>query len=144
MINAQIKQSVTVACVQFLGYYFKNVLLVVLLHEPVLIRFNDPLRCYRPCGFLPPQVNWSVLIGLKTHPSGGRQVTPKVTKCTVHQSKWVHQQPRGHRHTPRLRGVRGPAHLWPGQPSLSSLHNKMFPSTLMNLFSFCKTTESCK
>lgn len=39
----------------------------------------------------------------------------------------VHQQLRGHRHTPQPSGVRGQAHLWPGQPSSSSLHHQTLP-----------------
>lgn len=103
-----------------------------LLLESVLIRLNDPLRKHDPCGFLTPRVNWSVLKLLK-----GTSVCCPACDTKGHQMHCprVHQQPCGHRHTPRLRGVRGSTHLWPGQPSLSSLH-KMFPSTLMTLFPF--------
>lgn len=90
-----------------------------------------------PCGLQPPQVNWSALIRLKTHPSAVRPATPKVTQNALSATRpRVHQRPRGHRHTPLLwgGGVRGQPHLWPGQPSLWWLHNKMFPSTLINVF----------
>lgn len=69
-----------------------------------LIRFNDPLRWHRPCGFLPRQVNWSVPTGLKTHPSAVRQVTPKVTKCTVHESMSSSSVPWSPAHSAAQRG----------------------------------------
>lgn len=75
------------------------------------------------------------LNGSETHPSAVRPVTPGVMWCTGRQ---FINSPAGQRHTPQLRGgrVRGESSLWPGRPSLSSCHNKMFPSVLMNLFLF--------
>lgn len=75
------------------------------------------------------------LNGSETHPSAVRPVTPGVMWCTGRQ---FINSPSGQQHTPRLRGgqVRGESSLWPGRPSLSSCHNKMFPSVLMNRFLF--------
>lgn len=110
----------------------ESIFFCFLLLESVLIRLNDPLRKHNPRGFLTPRVNWSVLRLVK-----GTSVCCPACDTKGHQMHCprVHQQPCGHRHTPRLRGVRGWTHLWPGQPSLLSLH-KMFPSTLMTLFLF--------
>lgn len=48
----------------------------------------------------------------------------------------VHQQPRGHRHTPQPSGVRGRAQLWPGRPSSSSLHHQTLPLWTTELVHF--------
>lgn len=72
------------------------------------------------------------LNGSKTHPSAVRPLTPEVMWCTVREfinSPVVSGTLRGSGEAE----VRGCFHLWPGRPSLSSWHNRMFPSVLINL-----------
>lgn len=86
-----------------------------------------------PGGVLPRQGSIDQFLkGSKTHPSAVRPLTPEVMWCTVREfinSRVVSGTLRGSGEAE----VRGCSHLWPGRPSLSSWHNRMFPSVLINL-----------
>lgn len=104
------------------------------------------LQRKRGCFFFPHMQVWIRLLSQQIVPRGhrstgrrpmdNRHVLPPSKGHRMHCPQ-VHQQPRGHRHTPRPTGVRGRPHLWPGRPSSSSLSNQTFPLWAAESVPFC-------
>lgn len=104
------------------------------------------LQKKRGCFFFPLVQVWIPLLTQQIIPRGpgstgrrpldNRHVLPPSKGHRMHCPQ-VHQQPRGHRHTPRPTGVKGRAQLWPGRPPSSSLCNQTFPLWAAELVPFC-------